>query len=46
MWTYIMTTSYKQSLRQGNEAKCWLENKQICLKHTITEFELKAGLNL
>lgn len=41
-----MTTSYKQSLRQRNEAKCWVVNKRICLKDTIMEFELETELNL
>lgn len=43
--SYIMTTSYKQSLGQGNEAKCWVVNKQICLKGISMEFELKTGLD-
>lgn len=43
--SYIMTSSYKQSLRQGNEAKCWVVNKSICLKDTIMEFEFKTGLD-
>lgn len=42
--SYIMTSSYKQSLRQGNEVKCRVLNKQICLKDTIMEYEFKTGL--
>lgn len=42
--SYIITTSYKQSLRQGNEAKCWVVNKRICLKDTIMEFGLETEL--
>lgn len=44
--SYIMTSSYKQSLRQGNEAKCRVLNKQICLKDTIMEYEFKLDLPL
>lgn len=41
--SHIPAASY--SLQQGNEAECCVVNKQICLKDTTMEFELKTELD-